>query len=279
MGLLNKDFKSNTSSIYADVEEKYRQYFTVGSTYELNVKSNSLTLNIDKPHRYAYIDLSDLKRISDELGSLTDFYINNDLGIGIHTNFVNSYTGSLSHIHANNVEISDWSEELHVLDLSDMNFDCNIFTISYKDTCVKNITLRTKEMYITIDDNIDQLYCVQGNIKTDTVLFYLDQSGYFGAINLTNSISQISNPLLQVFKSWVCGARYYDQEDIMVLNYINPIMALGLEYYGATNYHFALKRNSILTFTKDEHVKDLKGTIKMADGWYAVYDIIGTLFY
>ena len=279
MGLLNKDFKSNTSSIYADAEEKYRKYFTVSSTYELNVKSNSLTLNIDKPHRYAYIDLSDLKRISDELGSLTDFYINNDLGIGIHTNFVNSYTGSLPHIHANNVEISDWSEELHVLDLSDMNFDCNIFTISYKDTCVKNITLRTKEMYITIDDNIDQLYCVQGNIKTDTVLFYLDQSSYLSAINLSNSISQISNPLLQVFKSWACGARYYDQEDIMALNYINPIRALGLEYYGATNYHFALKRNSILTFTKDKHVKDLKGTIKMADGWYAVYDIIGTLFY
>ena len=279
MSLLNKDFKSNASSCYADVEEKYRQYFTVGSTYELNIKSNSLTLNIDKPHRYAYIVLGDLKRISDEISSLTDFYINNNLGISTRVNFINNHTGLLTRVHANNVEISDWNEELHVLDLSDMNFNCNIFTISYKDTCVKNITLRTKEMYIAIDDNIDQLYCVQGNIKTDTVLFYLDQSGYFGAINLSNSISQISNPLLQVFKSWICGTPYYNQEDIMALNHINPIRALGLEYYGATNYHFALKRNSILTFTKDEHVKDLKGTIKMADGWYAVYDIIGTLFY
>lgn len=268
MSLLNRNFKSDTSSRLCGVVEECSQYFQTACGFELNINGNSLILNPNKLFDYVYIDLGDLNYICNRFSFLIHLYVNSDLCISNES--ANKFTGTPFHIQTDkSIDIMNYGPYNYDLDVSNISFKCAKFGIECVDENIKNIKLTTREISIPIENNINQICYIDGEIKTDTITFCFGLSAYEpDLLKILDSISIISEPLSELFTPMFQPGYNIKRDKLALFEHINPIKLLGIEHYNAINYNFILNYN-MLTFTKDNSIK---GGIKMADGWYVVFD-------
>lgn len=264
MGLLDKNFKSDISSNNELIKEECLQYFELNGEFELNINSNSLILNTNKSHNSVYIDLDDLNYIRKKFPFLTHLYIDSDLCISVSDKSENIFADTPFHIHVDeSVKIRNYSALISEIDLLNISFECKEFRPDH-DTNIKNIELKTQYINTPIRNNINQIFQINGKIKTDIVVFRPD------TLDILANISIISEPLSKLFSPLFYPRQGIEKEDITTLEYINPIKLLGIGYYNAISYNFIVNRR-VLAFTKKITDKNVKNYIKMADGWYAVF--------
>ena len=269
MSLLNRNFKSDTSSIFSGVREECSQYFKSSSEFELIINDNSLILNPIKSFDHTYIDLSDLNYIRSKFPFLTHLYVNSVLSISNEN--VNNFIGTPFHIQTDkSINIMNYSSYDHDLNLSNISFESTKFGVECSGKNIKNIKLITNEIAIPFENDINQIRCISGDIKTNIITFYPVLFQPSDSLFILNSISNISELLSMLFKLLFEPGYGIMRDDLTSYEHINPIKLLGIEHYNATAYNFIFNRKA-LSFTKKLQMPQVKNYIKMADGWYVVF--------
>jgi hypothetical protein len=269
MSLLNKDFKTDISSRLCGIGEECSQYFKSASEFSLDVNDNSLILNLNELFCDVHIELSDLNYIRSKFSFLTHLYVNSVLSISNEN--VNNFIGTPFHIQTDkSINIMNYSSYDHDLNLSNISFESTKFGVECSGKNIKNIKLITNEIVIPFENDINQIRCISGDIKTNIITFYPVLFQPSDSLFILNSISNISELLSMLFKLLFEPGYGIMRDDLTSYEHINPIKLLGIEHYNATAYNFIFNRKA-LSFTKKLQMPQVKNYIKMADGWYVVF--------
>lgn len=263
MGLLDKNFKSNTSSNNEIIKEEYGKYFSNKGKHDLDVKNDSLIFTAKNPGNTLRTNLPDLMDMQEKFPFLSKFRTNSNLHIISISKIANKQFDTPFNICSTKQIFTtcDVSTDDNP-DLSNTIIKCDKLTIFAIYSSIKNITLRARMIHIFLESNINSLYQIKGDIKTNSLAIS------FSGINAMYKQKGIEKMLKRMFDKWISGGLSFDHEDYASMERINPIKTLRLEHYNAMNYHF-IGNGHVLTFTKDNSIK---GGIKMADGWRAVLD-------
>nr|DAR30020.1 MAG TPA: hypothetical protein [Caudoviricetes sp.] len=282
MGLLNKDSKTDTSSQLCDMSEECSQYFDVGGKFKSDIQDDSLIFNTDGRFSNVFVNISSLNYFRDRFHFLSNLHINSSLNINIGHEIINARSHAPFHIYVGesvNISCGAGSSNQIVLDLSNISFECNEFTLPTMAFCpaelsVENITLRSRQVRVPIGDDINRARRLKGDIKAEEIIFRVDYvPAYLGDPTIIDNVSKISKPLSKLFKPLVEYTWDFSWKNYLSFRKINPIKLLGIEHYNASVYHFVTDYGT-LTFTNKSKSNELRGTIRMADGWFAVINDI-----
>jgi len=260
MSLLNRNFKSDISSNDEIIKSACDKYFSIEDEYDASIKDNSLTLNTKAYHISTDLDI--LVSMQNELPFLNTFNTNTSISLNIRDRVDNHFVKPFNICTGKQIILTNALLSGDSVDMSNIIIKCDTLKVFLEYINVKNITLRTREIRTIVDANINQLYSLQGDIKTDSLIVSVNSVDY-----LSKLIDE-HNPLREIFIRWFNKTWFWKWEDISLFRKIDPIKLLKLEYYNATNYCFTHDRY-VLIFSKDPRMKELRTAIEMANGWYA----------
>jgi len=260
MSLLNRNFKSDISSNDEIIKSACDKYFSIEDEYDVSIKDNSLTLNTKAYHISTDLDI--LVSVQNELPFLNTFNTNTSISLNIRDRADNHFVKPFNICTGKQIILTNALLSGDSADMSNTIIKCDTLKVFLEYINVTNITLRTKEIHTIVDANLKQLYCIKGDIKTDTLVVNINSPSCLD--KLTNKYDQ----LREIFIRWFNKTWFWEWEDISLFREIDPIKLLKLEYYNATNYCFTHDRY-VLIFSKDPRMKELRTTIEMANGWCA----------
>lgn len=260
MSLLNRNFKSDTSSNDEMVKYVCDKCFSFGDEYDANIKDKALTLNTKAYNILAGLD--EFVSLQNELPFLNTFNTNVSISLNIRDRVNNRFTKPFNICSNKQIILTNTMLISNSIDMSNTIIKCDKLTAFLEYINVTNITLRAREIHTIVDANINQLYSLRGDIKINSLIVSINS-----AEHLSKLVDE-HNPLYEMFIRWGEKMWYWEWDDISQFRKIDPIKLLKLEYYNATNYCFA-NDGYVLTFSKDPHMKELRTAIEMANGWYA----------
>jgi len=264
MSLLNRNFKSDTHSNDEMVKHVCDKCFSFEDEYDASIKDNSLTLNAEAYNILAGLD--EFVSLQNELPFLNTFNTNTSISLNIRDRVDNRFTKPFNICSNKQIILTNTMLISNSIDMSNTIIKCDKLKAFLEYINVTNITLRAREIRIIVDVNINQLYSLHGDIKTDSLVVSVNSVDYLS--KLTNKYDQLH----EIFVRWGEKMWYWEWEDISLFRKIDPIKLLKLEYYNATNYCFT-HDEYVLTFSKDPRMKELRTSIEMANGWYAIVNI------
>ena len=199
--------------------------------------------------------------MQNELPFLNTFDTNASISLNIGDRVDNHFVKPFNFCTSKQIMLTNTMLISNSIDMLNTIIKCDKLKAFLEYINVTNITLRAREIRTIVDVNINQLYSLRGDIKTDSLVVSVNSVDY-----LSKLISEC-NPLHEIFVRWGEKIWYWEWEDVSRFRKIDPIKLLKLEYYNATNYCFT-HDGYVLTFSKDPHMKELRTSIEMANGWY-----------